>query len=627
MLKTYDFSPSISDFDLYLFGSGVHYELYKVLGAHRICHQGIWGVRFAVFAPSASGCRLIADFNHWNGAASPMRSLGNSGVWELFVPGIEMGEKYKFEILTADGRTLVKTDPFANQMELRSRTASIVTEFEHFPWSDSEWMAERLKNSPKWQERPLNIYELHADSWRKPYGHTLTYRELAPEIVSYCKDLGYTHVEFLPLEEHPLDESWGYQVTGYFAPTSRFGSVADFQWMINYLHVHQIGVILDWVPGHFPSDDFSLTRFDGTALFEHEDPRQGFHPHWQTQIFNLSRYEISNFLIASALFWLKEMHIDGLRVDAVASMLYLDYGRNPGEWIPNQYGGNENLSAIEFFKHANSIIKQRHPDILLIAEESTAFPKVTAPPEEGGLGFDLKWNMGWMNDTLRFFGKDPIYRQYHDKDLTFGLLYIYSERYCLALSHDEAVHGKGSFLNKMPGDLWQKFANLRLLLSYQICQPGKKLLFMGAEIGVWHEWNCKSELEWGLLGHAHNRSLQQMVKELNHLYLSSPPLYERDFDPSGFGWIGFDDKHNCVFAYMRKSASREFLCIHHFSPNYCENYFLRLPHIASIAELFNSDAERYGGSGKINSSPKITNEGLIFQLSPLSTLIFDVTFK
>lgn len=619
----YAFLPAISEFDLHLFGNGVHYQIYNILGAHKILHQGVWGVRFAVWAPSARSCSVIGDFNHWNGLLNPMRALGNSGVFEIFIPGIGLGQKYKFEIRSQAGNLLIKADPYGNQMELRPRTASIVAEFNRFAWSDEEWMAKRKAN---WKSSPINIYELHAGSWRKPFGHVLNYRELASELAAYCLDMSYTHVEFLPLQEHPLDESWGYQVSGFYAPTSRFGTIEDFQWLVNYLHSKNIGIILDWVPGHFPTDDFSLARFDGTALYEHEDARQGFHPHWHTCIFNFGRKEVSNFLIANACFWLEKLHVDGLRFDAVASMLYLDYGRNDGEWIPNKFGGKENLEAIEFLKHLNSVINEKYPGTLLFAEESTSFPKVTYPTSNGGLGFDMKWNMGWMNDTLRYFSKDPIYRRYHQQDLTFGLLYAYSEHFCQALSHDEVVHGKKSLLSKMPGDHFQKFANLRLLISYQMCQPGKKLLFMGAEIGTWNEWNCKGELEWALLEYPNHNSLKRMVKEINQLYLAAPALYERDFDSSGFGWISFDE-NNCMFAYLRKSASQELLCIHHFSPSSYSDYFLPLSNVASIVEVFNTDAAIYGGSNKTNAHFEIVSDGILFQLPPLATMICDVKFR
>ena len=621
----YAFWPTIGEIDRYLFGKGVHYQLFNMLGAHRMYHEGVFGVRFAVWAPSAEAVALVADFNHWDGRVNPMRSLGRSGIWELFVPGLDIGEKYKFEIRARSGQLKVKTDPYCYQMEERPKTASVVATLDRFSWNDSEWMEKRKKGML--QPQPINVYEVHAGSWRRPYGRTLNYRELALELSAYCKNMGYTHVEFMPLQEHPLDESWGYQVSGFYAITSRFGTPEDFQWLVNHLHSEGIGVFLDWVPGHFPTDDFSLGRFDGTALYEHEDPRQGYHPHWHTLIFNFGRREVSNFLIANALFWFEKMHIDGLRVDAVASMLYLDYGRKEGEWVPNVHGGRENLEAIEFFKHLNAVVREKHPGVLMMAEESTAFGGVTTPVAQNGLGFDMKWNMGWMNDTLRYMTKDPIYRQHHQQDLTFGLLYAYSERFMLALSHDEVVHGKKSMLSKMPGDWWQKFANLRLLLSYQICQPGKKLLFMGAEIGEWNEWWCKVELDWGLLQFPTHQKLQVMVRELNHFYLKSRALWERDFDFTGFSWVDFADTDNSVIAYLRKSAHQEFLCVHHFTPNYHERYHLRLPNVSSIVELFNSDAESYGGSGKVNPQVEITPDGVIFKLAPLATMIFGVAFK
>lgn len=620
----YTFWPTIGDVDLYLFGTGVHYQIYNILGAHRIESQGVKGVRFAVWAPSARRVSLVADFNHWDGRVNPMRSIGQSGIWEIFIPGINLGETYKYEIKTQSGDILLKTDPYAIQMEERPKTASIVSTVDRFAWSDQAWMDKRNKGILR--PHPINIYEVQAGSWRKPYGRTLNYKELAVELADYCVEMGFTHVEFLPIQEHPLDESWGYQVSGFYAVTSRFGTPEDFQWLVNHLHEKGIGVILDWVPGHFPTDDFSIARFDGTALYEHQDPRQGYHPHWHTNIFNFGRREVSNFLIANALFWFEKMHIDGLRVDAVASMLYLDYGREDGQWIPNVYGGKENLEAIEFFKHLNSIVHDKCPGVVMIAEESTAFPGVTHPVQYGGLGFDMKWNMGWMNDTLRYFSKDSIYRKHHQQDLTFGLLYAFTEKFILSLSHDEVVHGKKHFLDKMPGDLWQKFANLRLLLSYQMCQPGKKLTFMGAEIGVWHEWWVKAALDWSLLQYASHQGLQAMCKELNHFYLNNRALWERDFDYTGFSWVNFSDNDNCVIAYLRKSAQQELLCVHHFTPNYYPKYYLHLPNLTSIREVFNSDASKYGGSDKINPRVNMLRDGIEFELAPLATMIFEVKF-
>lgn len=610
--------------DLHLFGRGVHYEAYRFLGGRRVQQEGVWGVRFTVWAPSAERASVVGDFNFWNSESHPMQMLGSSGVWERFVPGLDLGEKYKFVITARSGQKFYKTDPYAFRMEERPKTASIVADVERFAWSDREWMEKRRQGVLK--PHPINIYEVHANSWRKPYGKTLNYRELALELADYCTEMGYTHVEFLPLQEHPLDESWGYQVSGFFAPTSRFGAPEDFQWMVNHLHEKGIGVILDWVPGHFPVDDFSLHRFDGTALYEHEDPKQGFHPHWQTCIFNFGRHEVSNFLIASALYWIEVMHIDGLRVDAVASMLYLDYGREKGEWIPNAYGGKENLEAIDFFKHLNQTVHERNPGVLMIAEDSTSFPGVTKPVALNGLGFDLKWNMGWMNDTLRYFSKDSLFRKYDQKDVTFGLLYAFTEQFQLALSHDEVVHGKKSLLSKMPGDEWQKFAHLRLLLSYQICQPGKKLTFMGAEIGQWKEWACKGELDWILLQYPNHQKIQAMVREINHFYLEHPALWEKDFQPDTFAWVDFSDRDNGVVSYLRKGHKEQLLCIHHFSPNFIPHYHLKLPHVKKVRELFNTDAEKYGGSGKINPHVEINQEGIAFQLAPLATMIFHVEY-
>lgn len=626
----YAFMPSIGDLDLYLFGKGVHYELYRVLGGKPATHQGIQGVKFAVWAPAAKRVSVVGDFNYWDGRANPMRSMGSSGVWELFVPGLTEGAKYKFEIKTQSGQIRVKADPYAFSSELRPATASIVFDVERFQWQDQQWIEKRRKSNAK--SSPLNIYEVHLGSWKLREGHFLNYREIGIELVKYCQSMGFTHVELLPIQEHPLDESWGYQVSGFYAITSRFGTPEDFQWMVNYLHTNNIGILLDWVPGHFPTDDFSLSRFDGTALYEHVDPKQGWHPHWSTHIFNFGRHEVTNFLIANALFWFEVMHIDGLRVDAVASMLYLDYGRKAGEWIPNKYGSNENLEAIEFLKHLNSVVHQRCPGILTIAEESTSFSKVSYPVDEGGLGFDMKWNMGWMNDTLRYFSKDMLYRHYHHNDLTFGLLYAFSEKFISVFSHDEVVHGKRSLIDKMPGDIWQKFANLRLLYSYMICQPGKKLLFMGGEIAQWNEWSCKREIEWSLLDFIPHQEIQRMVKEINHLYLDNPALWERDFHYSSFEWIDFSDTRNSVISYLRKGEQQILLCIHNFTPVYHSEYYLPLRNLGSVNEIFSSDSTKYGGSGKINSNPHIvTNEmghaiGLNIQLAPLATMIFKVSF-
>lgn len=622
----YSFLPSFGEVDQYLFAKGVHYQLYESMGGRLTVHQGVEGVKFTVWAPSARSVSLVGDFNHWNTNVNPMRSLGNSGVWELFIPGLNQGEKYKFSIKTQVGNLLLKTDPYAYAGELRPATASVIANLNRFEWTDHEWIAKRIEKKDKPQ--PLSVYEVHLGSWKKPYGQFSNYIQLAQDLVSYCQKMSFTHVELMPVQEHPLDESWGYQVSGFYAVTSRFGSPEDFQWFVNHLHKNNIGVILDWVPGHFPTDQFSLGRFDGTSLYEHEDPRQGFHPHWGTYIFNFGRHEVTNFLIANALFWLKQMHVDGLRVDAVASMLYLDYGRDDGEWIPNSFGGKENIEAINFFKHLNSMVHQIVPGALMIAEESTSFMGITHPVEHGGIGFDMKWNMGWMNDTLRYFSKDMLFRHYHHHDLTFGLLYAFSEKFLLVLSHDEVVHGKKSLISKMPGDDWQKFANVRLLLSYMMCQPGKKLIFMGCEIGQWSEWNCKGELDWFLLQYPMHQGVQQMVQELNKLYLQSECLWERDFDHTGFEWIDFNDTNNCVISYLRKSSHQRFLCIHNFTPVYHGDYYIRLMDFNLVEEVFNSDATRYGGSGKENQNLTIHRDhdgnahGLTITLAPLATMIF-----
>ncbi len=626
----YAFLPTFGEIDAYLFNKGVHYQLYEALGARIVVHQGVAGTKFAVWAPSAEEVALVGDFNFWDGRVNPMRSMGASGVWELFVPGLQEGEKYKFEVRAKNGKLRLKNDPFAFMQEVRPKTASIIFDTHRYQWADEAWMKARERH--KDASAPMNIYEVHLGSWKRKDGHFLNYREIAHELAAYCKEMGFTHIELMPVAEHPLDESWGYQVTGFFAVTSRYGTPTDFQYFVDYMHSQGIGVFVDWVPAHFPTDDHSLSQFDGTSLFEHADPRKGYHPHWYTAIFNYGRFEVVNFLIASALFWLKEMHIDGLRVDAVASMLYLDYGRKEGEWIPNIYGGRENLEAIEFLKHLNSVVHERHPGVQIIAEESTAFTGITHPLQWGGLGFDMKWNMGWMNDTLRYFHKDPLFRHYHHNELTFGLIYAFSEKFALVLSHDEVVHGKGSLITKMPGDDWQKFANVRLLHSYMICQPGKKLLFMGGEIGQWNEWNCKNELHWYLLQYDRHRALQHCIKELNHFYKTHSALWEHDFDGRGFEWIDFFDRKNSVLSYLRKGNGVYLACVHNFLPTYYSEYIVSLPNVKSVKEVFNTDREEYGGSGKINSQVSIVQgeggrpRGFSIQLAPLATMIFEVEF-
>ncbi len=548
------------------------------------------GVQFAVWAPQAKGVAVVGDWNHWDGRQNPMRCLGNSGVWELFLPGVAVGAKYKFEV---DG--VLKRDPYAHQFELRPRDACVVVEV-----GRSEWVR------PQGLDRPMRIYEVHLGSWRDFGAEFPNYREVGRDLAVYCKEMGFTHVELMPVMEHPLDESWGYQVTGFYAPTSRYGTPADFKAMVEVLHEAGIGVILDWVPAHFPMDAGALARFDGSALYEHEDPREGLHPHWGTAIFNYGRCEVVNFLLGSALFWLEVMGVDGLRVDAVASMLYRDYGRKSGEWIPNREGGNVNFEAMEFLKHLNAVVHKRCPGALMIAEESSAFPGVTHE-----LGFDLKWNMGWMNDTLRYFARAPIHRKHHQNDLTFSLLYAFSERFALPFSHDEGVHGKGTLLSKMPGDDWQKFAHLRLLLSYQMCHPGKKLVFMGTELGQWREWNCKGRLDWHLLQYERHQGIYDFVRALNRFADLHPALWADDFSWDGYQWIDFSDADRSMIAYLRKGRGETLAIVHNFTPEVRRDYAWQVP---LGRELFNSDAKEYGGSGLV-SGP---------DLAPLATQVFEV---
>jgi 1,4-alpha-glucan branching enzyme len=617
----YSFLPTVGEIDQFLFNKGVHYELYHVLGAAPCTHQGVQGTRFAVWAPSAKRVALVGDFNHWDGRINPMRSMGSSGIWELFVPGLVSGEKYKFEIRTQQNYLCLKSDPYGFFFEQRPQNSSVIFDVNRFQWNDREWMDRRTGID---LNRPMNVYEVHLGSWRNFGKEFPNYREVAHDLAAYCLTMGFTYVELMPILEHPLDESWGYQVTGFFAPTSRYGTPEDFQYFVNYLHKQGIGVLLDWVPAHFPTDEYSLIRFDGTALYEHEDPRQGIHPHWYTAIFNYGRKEVSNFLIASALFWFDKMHIDGLRVDAVASVLYLDYGRKAGEWIPNCYGGNHNLEAIEFIKHLNSIVHQRFPGTLMIAEESSSFTGVT---HSDGLGFDLKWNMGWMNDTLRYFSKDPVYRRHHQNDLTFSLLYVFSERFLSVLSHDEVVHLKRSLVDKMPGPDWQKFANLRLLYSYMMCYPGKKLLFMGGEFAQWKEWDCKSTIDWYLLQYGPHLGMHDMVRDLNHLYLRHPEMWVHDFEWNGYEWIDFSDSDHSVISYLRKADGKCLACVHNFTPETVPNYLIHLSQVKEVHEIFNSDAAKYGGSDQLNREEVVINHsGFTITLSPLATMIFEVDF-
>ncbi|MCI0512263.1 1,4-alpha-glucan branching protein GlgB [candidate division KSB1 bacterium] len=629
----YFFLPQITDYDLHLFAQGDHHKIYEKLGAHIQVRDGISGVQFSVWAPNARNVSVIGNFNDWNGSSHQMRILGGSGVWEIFMPGLGEGEAYKFEIKNQLGHIYEKADPYGFFSEMRPRTASVVTSLEHYQWHDTDWLTQRSQTDPLMQ--PISIYEVHLGSWRRnpeENNRFLTYRELADALVDYVTEMGFTHLELLPVAEHPLDASWGYQPTGYYAATSRFGTPTDLMYLIDQCHQHQIGVIIDWVPAHFPRDMHGLAYFDGTFLYEHADPRQGEHRDWGTKIFNYGRAEVRNFLLANVLFWFEKYHIDGIRVDAVASMLYLDYSRREGEWIPNRYGGRENLEAIDFLKRLNELIFQYYPGVVSIAEESTAWPGVSKPTYLGGLGFNLKWNMGWMNDFLTYFSKDPVHRRYHHNMITFALLYAFHENFVLVLSHDEVVHGKRSLLDKMPGDMWQKFANLRALLGFMFGHPGKKLLFMGSEIGQWKEWDADQSLDWHLLEHEPHQKLQHFMQDLNHLYLNEPALYEIDFQYSGFQWIDFMDSDNSVIAFMRKGKNPErdllvFVC--NFTPVYRENYRIGVTQKAFYKELLNSDSDQYWGSNQGNCgglwSEDIPWHGLPYSLNlnlpPLATLI------
>jgi 1,4-alpha-glucan branching enzyme len=602
------FGTAFGDLDLHLMGEGTDARLWRKLGAHPVEMDGVQGIRFGVWAPTARRVSVVGDFNGWDGRRHPMRLHPGVGVWEIFVPELEPGAHYKYEILPQEGGPFLKTDPFAFQMELRPGTASIVHDLDRYEWSDQSWMEER--DAERTLAGPLSVYEVHLGSWRRDgEGNWLDYREAADRLAEYVADAGFTHVELLPVMEHPYDPSWGYQVTGYFAPTSRFGTPDDFRYFVDRMHERGIGVILDWVPAHFPKDEAGLRRFDGTALYEHEDPRQGEHPDWGTLVFNFGRNEVRNFLLASALYWLDEFHIDGLRVDAVASMLYLDYSREEGQWIPNRYGGRENLEAIDFLRWANAEVRSRHPGALMIAEESTAWPGVTQPPENGGLGFHLKWNMGWMNDFLRFIEQDSVYRKYHMGLLTFSLMYAFSERFMLPLSHDEVVHGKRSLLSKMPGDEWQRFANLRLALGFMWTHPGKKLLFMGGELGEPREWSEERSLEWHRLDEPLAGGMHRFMRDLNRLYREEPALWSVDFSHTGFDWIDFHDTDNSVLSFLRRDADgRALIAVFNFTPIVREQYRVGVPEEGEYVELLNSDAESYGGSNQGNMGAVRTEE-------------------
>ena len=633
MQDPYAVPSMISDFDRHLFNAGQHWKIYEKLGSHLRDVGGNIGVNFAVWAPNAQSVQVIGDFNHWDGRSHCMQKQIPSGIWELFVPQIGAGQKYKYRIRMQDGQVVDKTDPYGVFAELPPRTASIVTSLDDYKWQDDNWM-ERRRNENQ-LDKPMSVYEVHLGSWRKcEHGihGWMNYRDLAHQLVQYCKEMGFTHLELLPVSEHPFTGSWGYQTVGYFAATSRYGTPEDFMYFVDHCHQNGIGVIIDWVPAHFPKDSHGLRQFDGSALYEHSDPRQGEHPDWGTMIFNFGRNEVRNFLIANALFWLEKYHIDGLRVDAVASMLYLDYSRKQGEWVPNVHGGRENLEAIHLLREFNQQAHAQHPGVLTIAEESTAWPGVSRPTDFGGLGFSLKWNMGWMNDTLRYMRHDPIHRQHHHGELTFSLIYAFTENFTLPLSHDEVVHGKGALIAQMAGDLWQKFANLRLLYSYMWTHPGKNLLFMGCELAQWHEWNYDSQIQWDLLDWDTHRGVQKLVADLNHLVQREPALYERDFNEEGFEWIDCMNAQDSVLGYIRKAKDpNDFVVVcSNFTP-VVRQYRLGVPKAGFYKEIFNSDSVHYAGTNvgnypgveaKVGAGSHGRPSSILITLPPLATLVF-----
>jgi len=629
MIKT----QFITDFDVHLFSEGSHYRLYQKLGAHIVEENGKKGTHFAVWAPSAKSVTVVGDFNKWNPTATAMEPLQLSGIWTCFVPGIEEGFNYKYHITPSNGMPASeRCDPFAFAAEVRPKTASIIWDISKYEWNDAQWMKSRGKRNGI--DGPVSVYEVHLGSWMRvpeEENRWLTYAELAEKLTAYVVKMGYTHIELLPVAEHPLDSSWGYQVTGYFAPTSRFGTPEDFMHFVDTLHQNDIGVLVDWVPGHFPRDGHALGLFDGTHLYEHADPRQGEHREWGTYVFNYGRYEVENFLTSNAIFWLDKYHIDGLRVDAVASMLYLDYARPSGEWIANSYGGRENLEAINFLKRLNERVYSEYPDVMTIAEESTAWPLVSRPTYLGGLGFGMKWDMGWMHDTLKYMSLEPIHRMYHHNQLTFRGLYAFSENFVLPLSHDEVVHGKRSLLGKMPGDYWQQFANLRLLFGHMFTTPAKKLLFMGGDIGQWNEWNCDVSLDWDLLNYPMHADLQRWVQDLNHLYRREPSLYEQDCNHRGFEWVDCQDVEQSILSFLRVGKAKDdyLLVVLNFTPVVRHNYMIGVPVGGYWQEVMNSDATVYSGSGVGNfggveaySGPVHGRKyGLNLTLPPLACLI------
>ena len=596
----------ISELDTYLFAKGTHYEIYEKMGAHLAEEDGKAGTYFSVWAPNARSVSVVGDFNNWDRMAHPMQPVQQSGIWDIFVPGVKAGDLYKFAVETSQGYTVLKADPYGNQSQLRPDNASVVADIRYFDWTDQAW---RKAHQEKKTESPMAIYEVHPGSWKKDPsmpGEFYNFKKLAVELADYVLEMGYTHVELIGLSEHPFDGSWGYQVSGYYAPTARYGTPADFMYFVNYMHDHGIGVILDWVPAHFPKDEFGLGRFDGTALYEHQDPRKGEHPEWGTYCFNYGRTEVSNFLVANALFWIEKFHVDGLRVDAVASMLYLDFGRSSGNWIPNEDGGNQNYEAITFLKHLNSIVAQRNPGAMMIAEESTAWPKVTGDVDDGGLGFTYKWNMGWMHDFLEYMKCDPIFRKYHQNQITFSFMYAYSENYVLVLSHDEVVHLKKSMIYKMPGTMPEKFGNLRAAYGLMMMHPGKKLLFMGQDFAQTAEWNEAKSLDWHLLEkYPEHQQLNHYYCDLLHFYQNEPALYELDDSPEGFAWInGSDAEHNMLtFCRMTKDKKNCLLCHFNFSPVAYEDFQSGVLCPGTYTEVFNSNAAEYGGTGLVNPEP------------------------
>ncbi|RMF73128.1 MAG: 1,4-alpha-glucan branching protein GlgB [Planctomycetota bacterium] len=628
----YRFLPTLGDTDLFLFNEGTHRELWRCMGARCLTMDGVPGVAFSVWAPNALRVSVVGEFCGWDGRVYPMRQMGSSGVFEIFLPHVADDALYKYEIKSRTGDLLVKSDPCAPRCEMPPGTASRVFR-SRYQWSDDPWMRARPKRDP--HREPMSIYEMHFGSWmwRSDGSGPLSYREVAPLLVEHVKKFGFTHVEPMPVAEHPFGGSWGYQVTGYYAPTARYGDPDDFRYFVDYCHQHGIGVILDWVPGHFPKDDFALARFDGTALYEHHDVRLAEHPDWGTLVFNYGRNEVRSFLVSNALYWLNEFHVDGLRVDAVASMLYLDYSRQEGEWVPNKYGGRENLDAISFLQQLNTVVRESAPGCVTIAEESTAWGGVSRPPEEGGLGFTFKWNMGWMHDTLQYFSRDPIHRRFHQGELTFAMVYEYSEHFIMPLSHDEVVHGKRSLLEKMPGDLWQKFANLRTLLAYQYTRPGKQLLFQGTELAPWYEWFHEVGLNWSLSHHPERAGLQRFMQDLGRYYLDTPALWRLDHDPAGFEWIDFHDADNSVLSYCRRDGDACVVIVLNLTPVPRDDYRIGAPRAGRYAVKINSDDEAYHGSGYARSREVDTQpvpqhgrpDSLVLSLPPLAALVLEAT--